>query len=156
LHIFGKKKQVINCAICGKELGRHKYKPGQDWGIEGMLCGDCHLEKTKEFIMEQKEKLDRCAICNKEISEREGSTSDRNKPKWQWEMESGAVLCKSCYLKKDNEYNKKMNFCAICNGKLGLFFYHPKPNWHISGNLCRKCWDQQNSTNNNNNNNIMD
>lgn len=150
MHIFGK-KQVIYCAVCGKELRRHKYKANEGWGIDGMLCGNCHLEKTKEFIMKQKEKLDRCAICNKEIAERDGATADRNKPKWQWEMESGTLLCKMCYQKKDAEYNKKVNFCAICNGKLGLFFYHPKPAWHISGNLCRKCWDRQNNMMNNNN-----
>jgi uncharacterized CHY-type Zn-finger protein len=120
LHIFGK-NQVVHCAICGKELGRHKYKPSEEWGIEGMLCGSCHLEKTKEFILEQKEIIpDICAICKKELAD-----EDRNKPKWQWEMESGSLLCKSCYQKKDADHNKKLNFCAVCSGKLGLFFLPP-------------------------------
>ncbi|MFL6511277.1 MAG: hypothetical protein ACJ700_08835 [Nitrososphaera sp.] len=148
MHIFGKKQEVVHCAVCGSELGRHKYKPKEEWGIEGMLCGNCHIEKTKQFIMEQKEAPDICAICKKELTEQ-----DRNKAKWQWEMESGTLLCKSCYQKKDADYNKKMNFCAVCSCKLGLFFYHPKPIWRMEGNLCRKCWDQQNSNNNNNNNN---
>jgi uncharacterized CHY-type Zn-finger protein len=137
LHIFGK-KQVVYCAVCGKELGRHKYKPDKDWGIEGLLCSDCHIEKTKEFMIKEEETPDTCAICGKELGD------VANKPKWQWEMEPGTLLCDSCYRKKDADYNKKTNFCAICNGKLGMFYYHPKPAWHIEGNLCRKCWDNRN------------
>jgi hypothetical protein len=147
LHIFGK-KQVIHCAVCGKELGRHKYKPSQEWGIEGMLCGSCHLEKTKEFMLKQKEIPDRCAVCKKELAKDDDNESaDRYKPRWQWEMEPGTLLCKSCYQKKEADYNRKLNFCAVCNGKLGLFYYHPKPAWQIEGNLCRKCWDRQNNNN---------
>ncbi len=117
--------------------------------MEGMLCGNCHLEKTKDFILRQKQMQDRCAICKKELANR-GDDEDRYKPRWQWEMDSGTLLCKSCYQKKDNDYNKKMNFCTICNGKLGFFFYHPKPAWNIQGNLCRNCWDRQNNNDNNN------
>ena len=149
LHIFGK-RQVVHCSVCGKELGRHKYRPSEEWGIEGMLCGLCHLEKTKEFTLEQKEVPDFCALCKKELAD---NNQDRYKPRWQWEMESGTLLCKSCYQKKDADYNKKLNFCAICNCKLGMFHYHPKPAWQIDGNLCRKCWDRQNNKNNNNNTN---
>jgi uncharacterized CHY-type Zn-finger protein len=149
LHIFGKRQEVVTCALCGKELGRHKYKPNEDWGIEGLLCGVCHVEKTKEFTLEQKEVPDICAICKIEIADKQ----DRYKARWQWEMEFGTLLCKSCYQKKDVEYNKKMNFCTICNGKLGMFFYHPKPAWQIEGNLCRKCWDLRNNDNNNDNKN---
>ncbi|MDP8888596.1 MAG: hypothetical protein M3M89_03100 [Thermoproteota archaeon] len=147
LHLFGK-RQVVNCAVCGRELGRHKYKPSEEWGIEGMLCGVCHVEKTKEeFILEQKEEVpDICAICKKELLDNQ----DRYKPRWQWEMESGTLLCKSCYQKKDADYNKKLNFCTICSCKLGLFYYHPKPAWKIDGNLCRKCWDRRNNNNNSN------
>jgi hypothetical protein len=104
-----------------------------------MLCADCHIEKTREYMLKQEEAPDICAMCGKEITE------DSHKPKWQWEMESGTLLCKSCFQKKDVDYNKKVNFCAICNGKLGMFYYHPKPAWHIEGNLCRKCWDIQNN-----------
>jgi len=139
LHIFGKKNQeTYHCVICNKELGRYKYKPNKEWNIDGLLCSDCHIEKTKEFILKQEEHV--CAVCGKRIIQSE----DKNKAKWQWEMESG-YLCKSCFEKKDAEYNKKMNFCAVCNGKLGMFFYHPKLTWHIEGNLCRKCWDEHNN-----------
>lgn len=137
MHIFGK-KQAVNCAVCGKELGRHRYKPGEEWGIEGLLCSDCHIEKTREFMTKQEEAPDICAMCGK-------TTQESQKPKWQWEMESGTILCKSCFDKKDTDYNKKVNFCAICNGKLGMFYYHPKPAWQIQGNLCRKCWDNKNN-----------
>jgi uncharacterized CHY-type Zn-finger protein len=150
LHIFGK-KQVIYCAVCGKELGRHKYKPSEGWGIDGMLCGSCHLEKTKEFMLKQKEIPDICAICKKELTDHGDDDAGRYKPRWQWEMESGTLLCKSCYKKMEAKYNKKLNFCAICNSKLGFFFYHPRPAWQIEGNLCRNCWDRQNNIYHSNN-----
>jgi hypothetical protein len=121
-----------------ENLGDISISPTKNGELKA--CSNCHIDKTTQFIMEQKETPDICAICKKELTDQE-----QNKPKWQWEMESGALLCKSCYQKKDADYNKKMNFCAICNCKLGLFFYHPKPAWQIEGNLCRKCWDQRNN-----------
>jgi uncharacterized CHY-type Zn-finger protein len=137
--------------VCSKELGRHKYKPSDEWGIDGMLCGSCHVEKTKEFAIAQKDTLESCAICKNELADH-----DQYKPRWQWEMEPGTLLCKSCYEKKDLDYNKRMNFCATCNAKLGLFFYHPKPVWQIQGNLCRKCWDRRNNNNSNNSSSLSD
>jgi hypothetical protein len=142
-NIFGK-KEVAFCAICNKELGRHRYRPAKEWNLSGLLCGNCHIDKTKEFLEIENLKRDaptRCAICRKEISQDE----DRIKAKWQWEMESGSLVCNDCFSKKDTEYNKKLNFCASCNGRLGTFFYHPKPAWKIEGNLCRRCWDERNS-----------
>jgi len=142
-NIFGK-KQVVHCAVCNVELGRHKYRPAKEWNMDGQLCADCHIEKTKEFMLAQQravEAPDTCANCGKEIL----SAEDRNKPKWQWDMASGLFLCHPCYLKKDAEHGKKMNSCAACGGKLALIFYHPKPSWKIQGNLCRKCWDAHNS-----------
>lgn len=112
--------------------------------MSGMLCADCHIDKSKEFILQQQQEQDlpdRCAVCARELR----SDEDRNKPKWQWEMESASLLCKNCYEKRDANYNKRINFCASCNGKLGMFFYHPKPAWKIEGNLCRRCWDERNS-----------
>lgn len=138
--LFGKKKQVVLCAVCNRELGRHKYKPSDEWNIEGLLCADCHIEKTKEFLIKEQETPDRCAICNKELT----ADEDMNKPRWQWNMESGTLVCKSCFQKKDADYNKRMNFCVMCNCKLGMFYYYPKPAWKIEGNLCRKCWDERN------------
>ncbi|HXG06049.1 MAG TPA: hypothetical protein VNI77_01835 [Nitrososphaera sp.] len=126
------------CAICGKELGRHKYKPDKDWGVEGLLCAGCHIEKTKEFMLKEEGTSETCGMCGKELGD------IANKPKWQWDMEPGTLLCDNCYRKKDEDYNKKRNFCAICDGKLGMFYYHPKPAWRIDGNLCRKCWDSRN------------
>jgi hypothetical protein len=142
VNIFGK-KEVQYCAVCNRELGKYKYRPGKGWNMQGLLCSDCHIEKTKEFMMRDQsvdEAPDTCAVCGKEIT----SDDDRNKPKWQWEMESGVLVCNACYKKKDDSYNKKMNFCSVCNSRLGLIFYHPKPVWKIEGNLCRKCWDDRN------------
>ncbi|HEX2014104.1 MAG TPA: hypothetical protein VLA68_02645 [Nitrososphaera sp.] len=142
--IIFRKKQAQHCAVCNRELGRHKYRPDKGWNMQGLLCSTCHVEKTKEFMLRDQlaeQAPDTCAICRKEIT----SDADRNKPKWQWEMESGLLVCKSCYAKKDDNYSKKMNSCSVCNGRLGMFYYHPKPTWNIEGNLCRKCWDDRNS-----------
>lgn len=139
--VFGRKGQE-SCAVCGKELGRHRYRPAKEWNMSGVLCADCHIDKTKAFMVAQQAVEDapeKCAVCHKELV----NANDMNKPKWQWEMESGLLLCKSCYQKKDADYNRKTNFCAVCNSKLGRFFYHPKPAWKIDGNLCRRCWDEQ-------------
>jgi hypothetical protein len=141
-NIFGRKEEAL-CALCSKQLGRHRYKPAKEWNLSGVLCADCHIDKTKEFLeKEQAERNapDRCAVCRKEIT----SDADKNKPKWQWEMDLDLVVCKSCYERKDRDHNRKMNYCTKCNGKLGTFFYHPKPAWKIEGNLCRRCWDEQN------------
>ena len=112
--------------------------------IGGLAPGPRVLSKERrgsesEGAKKEQEAPDICAICRKEITE------DSHKARWQWEMDQGALLCKSCFEKKDTDYNKKTNFCAICYGKLGMFYYHPKPAWHIEGNLCRKCWDRQNN-----------
>ncbi len=51
---FGKKNKDMKakrCAVCSRELKRHKYKPSPDWNIEGLLCSDCHFEKTRDFII---------------------------------------------------------------------------------------------------------
>ena len=140
------KKEILYCSNCGKEL-KHKYKPSTEWRIEGFLCSDCHIEKTKEFILKKQEQRmleeaspDICGICKKEIV----LETDKNKARWQWNMESGILLCKNCYEKKDSEYNKKLNFCALCSKKMGFIRYNPKPNWKIEGQLCRQCWDKRN------------
>ena len=65
----------------------------------------------------------------------------------------GHTIMQIVLSKKDADYNKKLNFCAICNCKLGMFHYHPKPAWQIDGNPCRKCWDRRNNNDNNNNTN---
>ncbi|MGI0029031.1 MAG: hypothetical protein ACREAQ_04870 [Nitrososphaera sp.] len=112
--------------------------------MEGLLCADCHMDKTKEFVLSQQRAEQApvtCGICGKVIV----SDEDRNKPKWQWGIESDRIVCNPCYQKRDAEYSKRMNYCALCNGRLGMFFYHPKPEWKIEGNLCRKCWDGRNS-----------
>lgn len=142
------KKHAVHCAVCGRQLGRHKYRPSEEWHMEGLLCGNCHIEKTKEFILsgqqDAKEEPDKCVVCGREITVEQ----DRNKPRWQWEMESGSLICRACYEKKDAQHSKTMNYCAMCNDKLGMIFYHPKPSWKIEGKLCRSCWDSRNNRRN--------
>src|SRR5215217_5974000 len=99
---FWKKKQEF-CILCKREL-QHKYKPYKEWKINGMLCSDCHIIKTKEYIVKQ-----------------------------QIEKE-----------KKDKEFEKERNYCSICGTNLRFIRYNPKPKWNMSGQLCRKCWDQRN------------
>jgi hypothetical protein len=144
---FFKGKKNFYCTICNKEL-KHKYKASSEWNIDGYLCADCHIEKTKEFTLklkdEQKriaEKPDLCIGCGKEIV----LEIDKNKPKSQWNLKSnGSKLCKKCYDIKEQEYYKKLNFCALCNKKIGLIRYNPKPQWDVKGQLCRECWDKYN------------
>ena len=145
LHLFGK-KEVLYCTNCNAKL-KHKYKPQAEWNIQGLLCADCHMEKTKEFILKKQEEKRRleeappeCAICKKELT----LEIDKNKPRWQWNIESGSMLCKNCYDSKEAQYDKILNFCAICNKKIGFIRYNPKPKWEIEGQLCRECWDKKN------------
>jgi hypothetical protein len=145
LHIFGK-KEALYCTNCNVKL-KHKYKPQAEWKIQGLLCAECHIEKTKEFILKKQDEKKRieeapteCTICKKEIV----LEIDKKKPRWQWNMESGSMLCKNCYNNKEADYDKKLNFCAICNKKMGFIRYNPKPKWEIEGQLCRECWDKRN------------
>ena len=91
-------------------------------------------------MLEEASSSDICGICKKEIV----LETDKNKARWQWNMESEIVLCKNCYEKKESEYDKKLNFCALCNKKMGFIRYNPKPKWKIEGQLCRQCWDKRN------------
>jgi len=101
---------------------------------------------TKEFILKQQEEKARlenapdiCSLCGRELL----VEADKNKARWQWNMESGSILCKKCFADKSSEHERKLNYCSICNGKLAFVRYNPKPKWNIEGQLCRKCWDEQ-------------
>jgi hypothetical protein len=151
---FGKKNKnlkSLRCAVCSKELLRHKYKPSPNWNIKGLLCSDCHFEKTRDFILnaerekekesKRKELQDRtCRLCNSII----GLDHEKKKPNWKWGMDSETVLCTPCYDKMEADFERKKNFCAICDKKIGFFRYNPKQKWRIDGQLCRQCWDNQN------------
>ena len=144
MHLF-RKKQVAQCSRCGKIPSR-SYKPRREWNVQGSFCGSCHIEMTKEFILKQQEDKARleqapenCSLCGKEIFEE----ADKKKARWQWNMESGSIVCKDCFDKKSSEYERKINYCSICNGQLAFVRYNPKPKWKIEGQLCRKCWDEQ-------------
>lgn len=119
--------------------------------MQGLLCSDCHIEKTRDFVLraeeekkrelEQKEKEDRtCDRCNNMIA----LDTDKKKPEWKWNMDNVKVLCPQCYEKTEADFNKKLNFCAVCDIKMGFIRYNPKPKWRIDGQLCRRCWDEQN------------
>jgi hypothetical protein len=102
---------------------------------------------TKEFILreqEEKAKLahapDICSLCKKEIV----LETDKNKPRWQWNMERESILCNSCFEKHALAYEKRLNYCSLCSTRMAFIRYNPKPKWNIQGQLCRKCWDKQN------------
>ncbi len=119
------------CAICKKEIS-HKHKPKREWNIKGSLCGDCHVDKTKEFYEATiRQPCVKCGVTKK--------ISDLWEPRWQWDMDG--LLCKECFDKKEEEHATKKNYCSLCGAKMGLFRYNPKPKWKIDGQLCRKCWD---------------
>ena len=112
-----------------------------------MLCSDCHILKTKEYLVKnqlEKEKQERevntCCMCGLHIK----SELEKVKPRWQWNLERGSILCNNCYEKKEKEFEKQRNYCAICKTNLKFFRYNPKPNWNIPGQLCRNCWDRRN------------
>ena len=153
LGIGKKQKDVrfVHCVICNKELSRHKYKPSPEWNMEGLLCSDCHVDKTRDFALkaeadkrqalEEKDREDRtCHLCNSLIN----LDSDKKRPNWRWNMDSGIVLCPQCYDKSEAEFTRKLNFCAICSKKIGFIRYNPKRKWAIDGQLCRRCWDERN------------
>ena len=134
-----RKKERERCAVCNKELD-HKHRPKEEWGIDGFLCGDCHLDKMREYYAEgkiPKKKTEKCDLC--------GRTVD---PEDLYEPHKGLNLkgkvCKECLEGKQKEVQKKFEYCAICRKKLGRFRYNPKNKWNIDGQLCRKCWDAQN------------
>jgi hypothetical protein len=149
-------KVKVHCAVCNKELTKFRYKPRDEWDINGMLCGDCHVMKSMEYseqpkgsesrrgqetIKDEKEISIKCGLCNTDI----GSASESHKPKWQWNLDTSLILCKRCYSMKGKEYEKRINYCAICGNKMPFFRYNPKPKWKIDGQLCRKCWDDSNN-----------
>lgn len=136
LGLFGR-KTLLRCTVCSKEL-KHKYKPRDEWGMEGYLCSDCHIEKAKEFALKPPEP-DHCAVCKQDLGD------IAVKPRWQWNMEPGTLLCQRCFNNKDADHNKKLNFCSVCGTKMGLIRYNPKPAWKVEGQLCRKCWDGRNA-----------
>ncbi len=69
--------------------------------------------------------------------------NDLWEPRWQWDMEG--LLCKECFDKKEEDFNKKKSFCSICGIKLGFIRYNPKGKWTIDGQLCKSCWDSNKS-----------
>ena len=77
-------KKPLSCAVCGRDL-KHRYKPQDEWKIEGYLCSDCHIEKMKEFSTRPKEP-NTCAICKEQL----GDIAVR--PRWELEMEFGSLL----------------------------------------------------------------
>ena len=121
------------CTICDKEL-KHKHKPKKEWNLKGVLCGDCHFEKSKEYY--EGKVRQPCVVC-KETHK----ITDLWEPRWQWDMQG--LLCKKCFDVKESSFGKKKNFCALCEKKMGLVRYNAKSHWHVEGQLCRSCWDEK-------------
>lgn len=144
-----------HCAVCNKELIKFRYKPRNEWDIQGMLCGDCHVIKSMEhsgrtessgsknrhqMAEDEKEVSLKCGMCDADFD----SGSEHLKARWQWNMDTNLILCKRCYSIKSKEYEKRINYCAVCGNKMSFFRYNPKPKWKIDGQLCRRCWDNSN------------
>ena len=145
-----------NCAVCNREIIKFRYRPRNEWNIHGMLCGDCHVMKSMEYsghsetngdkkrhdmIEDKKETSPKCGGCNGDIN----SDSEHFRPKWQWNLDTNLILCKRCYSLKTKEYEKRINYCAVCGNKMSFVRYNPKPKWKIDGQLCRRCWDNSNT-----------
>lgn len=71
----------------------------------------------------------------------EKDVPDLWQPRWQWEIKG--LLCKVCFDKKEEVYNKSRDFCSVCDTKLGFIRYIPKKEWSIGGQLCKNCWNAQ-------------
>ena len=153
--LLTRNKAKEHCAVCNKELIKFRYKPRNEWDMQGMLCGDCHVIKSMEhsgrtessgskyrhqMAEDEKEVSVKCGMCDADFD----SGSEHLKAKWQWNMDTNLVLCKPCYSIKSKEYEKRINYCAICGNKMSFFRYNPKPKWKIDGQLCRRCWDNSN------------
>jgi len=80
-----------------------------------------------------------CHHCNEKLG------GNWKEPHWKWNLDKNTKFCARCYGIKETEYEKLMNYCAVCNSKLKFIRYNPKPKWKIRGQLCRKCWDSENS-----------
>jgi hypothetical protein len=110
----------------------------EQWGIDGFLCGDCHLDKMKQFYSQDPSEKEKCEMCGRGLD-----------PKDVYELHRGlnlkSKICAECYENERKELDKKSDNCTICGKKLGFFRYNPKREWNIGGQLCRQCWDHQNS-----------
>ena len=126
-------RKPVYCAICNKKLD-HKHKPKKEWNIKGVLCGNCHFEKSRDFY--EGKVRQPCVSCGAVRK-----ITDLWEPRWQWDMEG--LLCKECFDKKEQQHKEKRDFCAICGEKMGLIRYNPKSKWNIDGQLCRRCWDEK-------------
>ena len=123
------------CVVCNKEL-THKHKPKKEWNLKGLLCGDCHFDKSKEYYEGQvRQPCVKCKTTRK--------ITDLWEPRWQWDMEG--LLCKNCFDQKEKDFAQTKNFCSLCDTKMGLIRHNPKNHWKIEGQLCRKCWDKKKS-----------
>lgn len=109
----------------------------------GYLGNSSGLEADEELQMskdpkEEKEE-DICHQCKEKIDE------DWKEPHWKWNLDKNMKFCTKCYEDKEIEYEKLMNYCLVCGSKLKFIRYNPKPEWKLRGQLCRMCWDSQNS-----------
>lgn len=131
------RRKPAYCAVCGKEA-RHRHKPKREWGMEAgtVLCGECHLDKSREYYEGKvRQKCTRCGGTFK--------ITDMWEPRWQWETDG--LLCKPCFDEKESTHERRKNFCGSCGAKMGLLRYRPKPKWKMDTKLqlCRGCWDAQ-------------
>ena len=109
------------------------------WNIQDALKA-VEARTGINMVEDEKEVSLKCGMCDADI----GSGSEHLKAKWQWNMDTNLILCKRCYSIKSKEYEKRINYCAVCGNKMSFFRYNPKPKWKIDGQLCRRCWDNSN------------
>ena len=131
------KRKPIVCTVCNKET-THKHKPKREWGMSGPLCGDCYVDKMKEFY--ESKIRQKCVSCGIKKN-----VPDLWEPRWQWDMTG--LLCKECFDNKEKDFNDAKNFCTVCGKKMGFIRYNPKSKWGLTGQLCRICWDEQKAKN---------
>lgn len=134
-----KEKSVYQKEISEKELNAIEKEDTTRYQKIELDEDSIDSEKIGEGEQHNKEEEERCNNCNEKVE------NDWKKPNWKWNMDRDTKLCLKCYSSKEKEYEKLLNYCAICNSKLKFFRYNPKHKWKLNGQLCRKCWDLQNN-----------
>ena len=80
-----------------------------------------------------------CDACNSKFSQQEELMNHK-------QIVHGKDLkydCKECFDKKEESFEVKKKFCALCSAEMGFIRHNPKSKWMIEGQLCRKCWDEK-------------
>jgi hypothetical protein len=128
-----------------KEVEKEKFEQQINSSEENFTVQtEINKESSKDLEPKREEQSDLileelCHNCREKLD------NEWKKPNWKWNMDKDIKFCVKCYNIKETEYEKLLNYCALCDSRLKFFRYNPKPQWKIKGQLCRNCWDSKNN-----------